>query len=219
MSGQVDDDPTLLLTRVGQTIAAAPDADWPSRLVLGCWTELHIDAVHKLLPGFQIAYICISALPALSMLRRPASSDAPNIHIFNMHHSTLVGPLGQRLLRQAHMQKRLVTAWTVNDIAWMRWCTRQITAGAVLSDDPGSFLMVRDSDETARMRPVPWRLYLSLLRTQIVVMVLILGIWLVGGTYDGFAMRLMRRRRNASKKAEEAAETAAASTATSTAGT
>lgn len=60
----------------------------------------------------------------------------------------LQGPLGYRLVEDAHAKQRLVFVWTVNSPTMMRWSIRRGLDG-VITDDPETFGRILDSWEAS----------------------------------------------------------------------
>jgi len=90
----------------------------------------------KYLPGFPIAYIGFDIFYAHRFLQ------VPNVS-FNILQKVLIGPAGDRFLRDARAADRAVFVWTVNEPRMMRWSIRKEVDG-VITDDPAKFIKVRD---------------------------------------------------------------------------
>jgi phosphatidylglycerol phospholipase C len=91
----------------------------------------------KHLPCFPITHIGFSTSYARQFLKVPGVS-------FNMLRKIMVGPFGNRFLRDVKKANRSIFVWTVNDEAWMKWAISKEFDG-VLTDDPKKYLEVRDS--------------------------------------------------------------------------
>lgn len=145
---------------IAETIEDAiphPNKHWDQRIVLGCWavspsTHLLLSSLicqakylplcHKYLPTFPISFIGFSTAYARQFL------SVPNIS-FNMLQKVLMGPVGNKFLRDAKAAHRSVLAWTVNDDNMMRWCIKHDLDG-VITDDPKRFLEVCDEWEQGK---------------------------------------------------------------------
>lgn len=90
----------------------------------------------RYLPTFPITYIGFSVVFARPFL------SVPNIS-FNILQKSLMGPLGNKFLRDAKRLKRIVYCWTVNEEAMMKWSIRKEVDG-VITDDPKKFLDLCD---------------------------------------------------------------------------
>jgi phosphatidylglycerol phospholipase C len=79
----------------------------------------------------------------------------PNVS-FNMLQQAVVGPMGNKFLKDCRAAKRAVFLWTVNEERWMRWSIGKGVDG-VITDDPKKYLEICDSyDENAP--PYRWSL-------------------------------------------------------------
>ncbi|CAK7224339.1 hypothetical protein SBRCBS47491_005515 [Sporothrix bragantina] len=130
-----DDDPEELVTRMAETILAAP-GDWSQRIVLGCWEAKYMRHCQDKLPGFPIAYIGISLSYSYELLKYDCVS------YFNLLQGILVGPRGARFIREAHAKGRAIFVWTVNSEEWMDWSIHKGLEG-VITDDPSKFADIR----------------------------------------------------------------------------
>lgn len=88
------------------------------------------------LPGFPIAYIGISLAYSYELLKYDC------VQYFNILQGILVGPRGNRFIREAHAKGRSILVWTVNSEEWMDWSIRKGVEG-VITDDPSKFADVR----------------------------------------------------------------------------
>ncbi|CAK7565151.1 MAG: hypothetical protein SEPTF4163_003060 [Sporothrix epigloea] len=130
-----DDDSKELVTRMAETIQAAP-GDWSKRIVLGCWEAMYMRHCQDKLPGYSIAYIGISLSYSYELLKYDCVSH------FNLLQGILVGPRGARFIHKAHAKGRAVLVWTVNTEEWMDWSIRAGVDG-VITDDPPKFSRIR----------------------------------------------------------------------------
>ncbi|CAK7266713.1 hypothetical protein SEPCBS119000_002171 [Sporothrix epigloea] len=146
-----DDDAKELVTRMAETIQAAP-GNWGKRIVLGCWEATYMRHCQDMLPGYSIAYIGISLSYSYELLKYDCVSH------FNLLQGILVGSRGARFIHEAHAKGRAVLAWTVNSEEWMDWSIRAGIDG-VITDDPSKFSRIRkrweqdDSDDEAGRDP------------------------------------------------------------------
>lgn len=140
---KVDDAVEDMVPRLAATIAAAPkQGNWSSRIVLGCWTAKHLRACHEHLPDFAVAWIGIR----LELAREYCK--VPNVAM-NVRQEALYYAGGQRFLRQCQKEERPVYAWTVNEVAWMRWAIKA-KLDCVITDDPKLFLDVCEEHRSGR---------------------------------------------------------------------
>ncbi|KAL1912146.1 hypothetical protein Sste5344_001979 [Sporothrix stenoceras] len=130
-----DDDAEELVTRIAETILATP-GDWSKRIVLGCWDATYMRHSQDKLPGFPIAYIGFSLAYSYELLKYDC------VQYFNLLQGILVGPRGNRFIREAHAKGRVILVWTVNSEEWMDWSIREGVEG-VITDDPAKFADVR----------------------------------------------------------------------------
>jgi phosphatidylglycerol phospholipase C len=110
---------------------------------------------------------------------------------FNMSQKTLIGPMGNRFLRDARANKRAVYDWTVNEVEWMEWSIKKDLDG-VITDDPKLFLEICDRYEdelervNARKRQTTiWRtiwLYLDVLAVNVLT-TFIVALFLLAGQF------------------------------------
>ncbi|KAK2019197.1 glycerophosphoryl diester phosphodiesterase [Colletotrichum eremochloae] len=147
---KTDDPPAELLSHVAKVLESTPGpVPWEKRIVFGCWNQPYITHVRTILPAYALALISWSPLYARKFL----SASQPNLS-FNMFQKALVGPVGQRFIKDVQEADRRLFAWTVNDEEWMEWSIRAGVDG-VITDDPELFLEVcrrwkgdDDDDET-----------------------------------------------------------------------
>lgn len=66
-----------------------------------------------------------------------------------MLQKVLIGPIGNKFIRDAKTARRPILAWTVNEEAMMRWCIKHDLDG-VITDDPQRFLRVCDEWENGK---------------------------------------------------------------------
>ncbi|KAK1569521.1 glycerophosphoryl diester phosphodiesterase [Colletotrichum navitas] len=134
---KTDDPPAELLGRVAKVLESTPGpVPWEKRIMFGCWNQPYITHVRTILPAYPLALISWSPIYAREFL----SASQPNLS-FNMFQKALVGPVGQRFIRDVQRADRRLFAWTVNDEEWMEWSIRAGVDG-VITDDPELFLEV-----------------------------------------------------------------------------
>ncbi|WDK20437.1 glycerophosphoryl diester phosphodiesterase [Colletotrichum graminicola] len=134
---KTDDPPAELLGRVAKVLESTPGpVPWEKRIMFGCWNQPYITHVRTILPAYPLALISWSPIYAREFL----SASQPNLS-FNMFQKALVGPVGQRFIRDVQEADRRLFAWTVNDEEWMEWSIRAGVDG-VITDDPELFLEV-----------------------------------------------------------------------------
>ncbi|KDN68633.1 putative glycerophosphoryl diester phosphodiesterase [Colletotrichum sublineola] len=157
---KTDDPPAELLSHVAKVLESTPGpVPWEKRIVFGCWNanktpkQPYITHVRTILPAYALALISWSPLYARKFL----SASQPNLS-FNMFQKALVGPVGQRFIKDVQEADRRLFAWTVNDEEWMEWSIRAGVDG-VITDDPELFLEVcrrwKDDDDDDETTVVP----------------------------------------------------------------
>jgi phosphatidylglycerol phospholipase C len=99
---------------------------------------------HKYLPDFRTAHIGFSITYARQFLKEDGVD-------FNMFQKSMVGPFGNKFLRDISAAGRSVFLWTVNDKETMKWCVSKNVDG-VITDDPLKFLQVSGSFNGERIR-------------------------------------------------------------------
>ncbi|KAF2867676.1 PLC-like phosphodiesterase [Massariosphaeria phaeospora] len=135
---KLENDAEEVMRLIAATIRGAhpsPTKPWSSRIVLGCWAAKYLPLCSRYLPGFPVSHIGSSVLYASYFF------CVPNVS-FNMLQAILMTPWGRAFIRKAHLDRRPVFAWTVNDERHMRWDISHGIDG-VITDDPELFLDVR----------------------------------------------------------------------------
>ena len=90
---------------------------------------------------------------------------------FNMLQTILVGPIGEKFMRDVKKEGRELFVWTVNKEEWMKWAIAKEVSG-VITDDPARFREVAgEYDENAPMRVVSNREIGNLLWWNMVVFI------------------------------------------------
>jgi hypothetical protein len=97
----------------------------------------------KYMPGYPVTHIGFSISYARQFLKVPGVS-------FNMLQKIMVGPFGNKFLRDVKKAKRSIFLWTVNDEEWMKWSIRKEVDG-VITDDPKKYLKVCDDYEDEKI--------------------------------------------------------------------
>lgn len=88
-----------------------------------------------------------------------------------MLQKALVGPFGNKFLRDCQADRRAVYVWTVNEEFWMRWSIGKGVDG-VITDDPKKFLEVCGSyDESAPTHRIRLKEYGSVLFVNFLIVV------------------------------------------------
>jgi phosphatidylglycerol phospholipase C len=149
---KLQDDPDDMMRLIAETLAEVkPTKPWEQRIVLGCWavSSLKLDfgsrssqlceatylpLCSKYLSEYPITHIGFSIPYARQFLK------VPNVS-FNMQHKIIAGPGGSGFLKDAKAAGRSVFLWTVDDVAWMKWCIAKGVDG-VITDDPKTYLEV-----------------------------------------------------------------------------
>jgi phosphatidylglycerol phospholipase C len=159
------------------------------------------------LPDFAITHIGFSTSYARTFLA------VPNVG-FNMLQKVLVGPVGDRFLRDVRRAGRQLLVWTVNEDEMMRWSIAQGIDG-VITDDPVRFRRVCDDwnaavgptggvdgeDEKVVVR-ISWRRWLYAIWWWLVVFLYgILFRYRFPETVDQF-LRKRRRERETGRESE-----------------
>lgn len=130
------DDVMRLIGRTVHSVRPGRRA-WKDRIVLGCWAAKLLPLCFHYLPGFPISHIGFSTSYARRFL------DVPNVS-FNMLQKILLGPIGNKFIRDAKAADRQLFAWTVNETNMMKWCVQKELDG-VITDDPKRFNEVCES--------------------------------------------------------------------------
>jgi phosphatidylglycerol phospholipase C len=178
LDNRVDD----VMRLIGSTIAEVkPTKPWNQRVVLGCWAVCTLLPHHRMLlmswsqakylpyctqylPGFPITHIGFSVAYARQFLK------VPNVS-FNMLQKTMIGPLGNRFMRDCKRLQRPLYLWTVNDADWMKWSIKKGVDG-VITDDPQKFLDVcKDYDDDIPIRGIKMRELPSLIWINLLILV------------------------------------------------
>jgi len=139
---KVDNNRDDILRLISLEVLRTPHSSrpWSSRIILGVWAAEYVPLCEHYLPGFRIAFIGFDIFYARRFLGDRRIT-------FNLMQPMLVGPFGQRFLRDARKNNQAVYVWTVNRPISMRWSIRKQLDG-VLTDDPAKFLEVcREYDE------------------------------------------------------------------------
>jgi len=138
---------------IASTIAEVkPSSPWEGRVVLGCWAAKYLPLCGKYLPGFPVTHIGFSIPYARQFLK------VPNVS-FNMLQKIMIGPFGNKFLRDCKAAKRAMYLWTVNEVEWMKWSIQKEVDG-VITDNPKLFLSVcKEFDHQAPMYRLPLKEY------------------------------------------------------------
>lgn len=138
-----DDVMRLIAHTIASVLPAPGGKPWSQRVVLGAWAAKYVPLAQQYLPGFPITHIGFSLSYARQFLSVPGVS-------FNMLLPVLMGPGGDKFVREVRRARRPLIAWTVNSAEKMGWCVRRGLDG-VITDDPKLFLEVckKHSDDEA----------------------------------------------------------------------
>jgi phosphatidylglycerol phospholipase C len=98
----------------------------------------------KYLPDYRTAHIGFSITYARQFLKEPRVD-------FNMLQKSMVGPFGNKFLRDIKAAGRSVFLWTVNDEEKTKWCIMKGVDG-VITDDPLKFLDISKNYNGERCR-------------------------------------------------------------------
>jgi len=132
---KIDNDADDVMRLIASTIAEVkPSSPWEGRVVLGCWAAKYLPLCEKYLSGFPVTHIGFSIPYARQFLA------VPNVS-FNMLQKIMIGPFGDKFLRDCKTAKRAMYLWTVNEVQWMKWSIQKQVDG-VITDDPKLFLSV-----------------------------------------------------------------------------
>ncbi|KAL5119574.1 hypothetical protein ACEQ8H_002420 [Pleosporales sp. CAS-2024a] len=137
---KLDNNAEDVMRLIGDTIrsvAPSPTRPWNTKIVLGIWAAKYLPLCSRHVPGFSVSHIGFSTLVASPFFK------VPNVS-FNVAQAALMTPWGKAFLAKSQADGRPVYAWTVNDVARMRWDIRQGLDG-VITDDPKLYLDVRKS--------------------------------------------------------------------------
>ncbi|KAN0112735.1 putative glycerophosphoryl diester phosphodiesterase [Hyaloscypha variabilis] len=122
----------------------SPLRPWSERILLGFWIPQYLPLCTKYLPNYRTTHIGYSIPYARQFLKEPGVS-------FNMLQQSMVGPLGNKFLRDLKAAERSIFLWTVNDEERMRWCVMKEVDG-VITDDPLKFLEISRNYNGERCR-------------------------------------------------------------------
>ncbi|KAH7407512.1 putative glycerophosphoryl diester phosphodiesterase [Cadophora sp. MPI-SDFR-AT-0126] len=130
---KLDDDPDDLLHRIATAVKSIkPSRRWSERVILGCWTAKYLPICNEYLPGFSITHIGWNIPYARQFLEIPGVS-------FNMFQKMMVGPGGNKFMKDVKKAGRALFLWTVNDDNSMKWSISKQVDG-VITDDPKRYL-------------------------------------------------------------------------------
>ncbi|KAL2073421.1 hypothetical protein VTL71DRAFT_10745 [Oculimacula yallundae] len=132
---KLDDEPDALLESMAAAInSVKPSRRWAERIILGCWNAKYLPVCNKHLPGFPITHIGWNIPYARQFLEIPGIS-------FNMFQRMMIGPGGQKFMKDVRKAGRSLFLWTVNDDNTMRWSISKGVDG-VITDDPKRYLEI-----------------------------------------------------------------------------
>ncbi|PBP17807.1 putative glycerophosphoryl diester phosphodiesterase, partial [Diplocarpon rosae] len=132
---KLDDDPDALVSAIAAGVKDVENSqDWADRILLGCWDAKYIPLCNKHLPGFPITNIGWNIPYTRQFLEVPGIS-------FNMFQKMMIGPSGQKFMRDARKAGRSIFQWRINDDNSMKWCISQQVDG-VITDDPKRYLEI-----------------------------------------------------------------------------
>ncbi|OWO97715.1 hypothetical protein B2J93_2475 [Marssonina coronariae] len=132
---KLDDNPDALMSAIAEGIKDVESSrEWADRILLGCWDAKYIPVCNKHLPGFPITHIGWNIPYARQFL------DVPGIS-FNMFQKMMIGPGGERFMKDVRKAGRSLFLWTINDDNSMRWCISKQVDG-VITDDPKRYLEI-----------------------------------------------------------------------------
>ncbi|CAL3972608.1 hypothetical protein PZA11_004319 [Diplocarpon coronariae] len=132
---KLDDNPDALMSAIAEGIKDVESSrEWADRILLGCWDAKYIPVCDKHLPGFPITHIGWNIPYARQFL------DVPGIS-FNMFQKMMIGPGGERFMKDVRKAGRSLFLWTINDDNSMRWCISKQVDG-VITDDPKRYLEI-----------------------------------------------------------------------------
>ncbi|KAH6722123.1 putative glycerophosphoryl diester phosphodiesterase [Leptodontidium sp. MPI-SDFR-AT-0119] len=130
---KLDDDPDTLLCNMAAAIKAVKASrKWAERIILGCWNAKYLPICTKHLPDFPITHIGWNIPYARQFLEIPGIS-------FNMLQRMMIGPGGDKFMKDVKKAGRALFLWTVNDDNSMRWSISKQVDG-VITDDPKRYL-------------------------------------------------------------------------------
>ncbi|CZT08836.1 uncharacterized protein RCO7_03493 [Rhynchosporium graminicola] len=134
-SGKLEDDPDALLGSIAAAIRSVkPSRRWAERILLGCWNAKYLPFCNKHLTEFPIAHIGWNIPYARQFLEIPGIS-------FNMFQRMMIGPGGEKFMRDVRKAGRSLFLWKINDDNAMRWSISKGVDG-VITDDPKRYLEI-----------------------------------------------------------------------------
>lgn len=135
---KLDNNADDVMRLIAETLAAVPSGPnpWQNRVVLGFWAAKYLDLCIKYLPTYPACNIGFSTCHARQFLRVPDIG-------FNMFAKTLLGPIGDRFIKDVQDSGRQLYIWTVNEPNIMKWGIIKGVDG-VITDNPELFNNVCD---------------------------------------------------------------------------
>ncbi|XMA13284.1 hypothetical protein WAI453_006075 [Rhynchosporium graminicola] len=132
---KLEDDPDALLGSIAAAIRSVkPSRRWAERILLGCWNAKYLPVCNKHLTEFPIAHIGWNIPYARQFLEIPGIS-------FNMFQRMMIGPGGEKFMRDVRKAGRSLFLWKINDDNAMRWSISKGVDG-VITDDPKRYLEI-----------------------------------------------------------------------------
>jgi len=151
---KMDNNSEDVMRLIGETLASVNPGQrpWEERVLMGIWVPKFLPLCKKYVASFPVVYIGFSTTMAREYLKTPGVA-------FNMLIWILLGPVGNRFMRDVRKAKRPLYVWTVNEPNLMVWCVQHAVDG-VITDDPKTFKEICDNwdgkKKTARPTLMQW---------------------------------------------------------------